>query len=144
MGAGQTIGGVSSRGWLHADSDQLGNHGSPASLPRRLSRMFPRTGKINLRNMECFCARQKINRRTQMFLRAPYKKSAQHNVFARTWNLFLRPTNFIMRTPIISVHIKGSITKGFWGQKKCFWNFSLNGPPYYSWHHLPSHGFHLS
>ncbi len=49
VGVGQTIGGVSGRVSLNAESDQLGNHGSPASLPRRLSQMFPRTCKINPR-----------------------------------------------------------------------------------------------
>ena len=35
VGEGQTIGGVSGRGSHPAESDQLGNHGSPACLPRR-------------------------------------------------------------------------------------------------------------
>ncbi len=76
-----------------------------------------RTQNINLRNTMYFCANINKNLRTQMFVRALTKKSARHNIYTRTSNLFLRPTNFIMGTSIVAAHIKGSITNVSGGSK---------------------------
>ena len=110
----QTLDGICGSHSLDAEGDQLPNHGLSAAHPRIVSQLFRRihiiicapnvfrrTQKRNLRIMIYFCAYQKIYRRTHMFLRALNKKSAHHNVFTRTANLFLRMAHFVTGTSII-------------------------------------------